>query len=78
MSPLLMKAMIEKKLWIKKSAQVQGSVRVHFPSPDLQDIVLTTFEPVNVFGRINISKEQVQLSNLERLLIAGDIQIVKG
>lgn len=76
-SPLIMKGLIEKKLWVKKSGAVQGAVRIHFPSQDIQDIVLTNFEPVNVFSRINISKEQVLLSNIEKLLISGDIQIVQ-
>lgn len=75
-SPHLMKAIIEKNLWVKKSSNVQGAVRIHFPSKEIQDIVLSNFEPVNVFGRIGVTAEQIKLSNLERLLIAGDIQVV--
>lgn len=75
MSPVLLKAMLEKTLWVKKAANVQGSVRVHFPDPNIQDIVLTGWAPVNVFGRIGITAEQVKLSNLEQLLLAGDIQL---
>lgn len=77
MSPLIMKGLIEKKLYVKKANNVQGAVRIHFPSSAIQDIVLTNFEPVNIFGRINITKEQVLLSNLEQLVIRGDVKIVQ-
>lgn len=75
-SPQIMKAVIEKSLKVKKSANVQGAVRIHFPSKEIADIVLTDFQPVSVFGRINMTAEQVKLSNLEKLLIEGVIQIV--
>jgi hypothetical protein len=77
MSPQLMKAILNKNLWVKKAANVQGSVCIHFPSNDLQDIILTGWEPVNVFGRINATVDQIKLSNLEDLYIAGHIQIVR-
>lgn len=78
MSPQIMKAMIEKKLWVKKAPNSTGAVRIHFPSNDIQDIVLTNHDAVNVFGRINITAEQIKLSNLEQLLVQGIIQIVHG
>lgn len=77
MSPQIMKAIIEKNLWVKKSPMATGAVRIHFPSHEIQDIVLTNQEPVNVFGRINVTAEQIRLSNLNQLLIHGDIQIVQ-
>jgi hypothetical protein len=76
-SPLIMKGMIEKKLFVKKASNVQGTVRIHFPSAGIEDIILTNFEAVNIFGRINITKEQVLLSNLEQLVIRGDVKIVQ-
>lgn len=77
MSPQLLKAIMSKKLFIKKGANVQGSVRIHFPDPGVQDIVLSNWEPVDVFGRIKIDAEQIRLSNLEELVVAGDVQIVR-
>jgi hypothetical protein len=78
MTPLLMKSIIEKNLWVKKAGKVQGSVRIHFPSPSIQDIVLTHWAPVNVFGRIGMTVDQVKLSNLETLFLAGHIKIVQA
>ena len=77
MSPQLMKALIEKKLFVKKTKKVQGSICIHFPSPDVQDLVLSGWDPVDVFGRINMTAEQVRLSNLEAHIINGDIEVVK-
>jgi hypothetical protein len=71
-----MKALIEKKLWVQKAKNVQGSVKIHFPDPNVQDIVLTSWEPVNVFGRIGMTAEQVKLSNLEDHILAGDVQLL--
>jgi hypothetical protein len=76
MSPHLMKAIIEKNLWVQKARNVQGSVRIHFPSESVADLVLSGWEPVNVFGRIGMTNEQIKLSNLEQLINAGDIQVV--
>ena len=78
MAQLFKKGILEKKLLVCKGSNVQGSVRIHFPSPDVQDTVLSNFETVDVFGRINITKEQVLLSNLETLVIKGDVRIVQG
>jgi hypothetical protein len=77
MSPQFLKALIEKKLWVKKAGNVQGSVYIHFPDKAVADIVLNNWEPVNVFGRINISMDQIKMSNLEQLMLAGHVQIVK-
>lgn len=76
MSPHLMKALIEKKLLIKKAGQVQGAVCVHFPSPNIQDIILTGWDPVDVFGRIGMTDEQVRLSNLEQLIVSGHVKVI--
>lgn len=76
MSPHLMKALIEKKLLVKKAGNVQGAVRIHFPSPKVQDIILTGWDPVDVFGRIGMTEEQVKLSNLESLILAGHVKVL--
>lgn len=77
MAPQIMKAILDKNLWVKKSPQVAGSVRIHFPSAEVADIVLSNTEPVDIFGRINVTAEQIKLSNLSKLLVAGDIQVVQ-
>jgi len=75
MSVMLMKCLIEKKLKIQKAPNVQGSVRIHFPNAEIEDIVLTNHEVVDVFGRINVNAEEIKKSNLGMLISRGDVQI---
>jgi len=72
-----MKGILEKKILVKKAGNVQGSVRIHFPDPKVQDIVLTNFDTVNVFGRIGMTAELVKISNLSTLVLSGVLQIVR-
>lgn len=75
MSVMLMKAILHKELKVRKSPNVQGSVRIHFPTPEIEDIVLTNHEAVDVFARINVSSEEIKKSNLAMLISRGDVQI---
>jgi hypothetical protein len=73
MSQGLLKALIEKKLTVKKAPNVQGTVRLHFPNPEIQDFILTSFQPVDVFARIGMTADDVKKSNIAALLTAGHI-----
>ena len=72
----LMKSMIESKLVVKKAPNVTGTVCIHFPNPLIQDIQLTNFQAVDVFGRIGVTKEDVKASNIQALLHAGHLVII--
>jgi hypothetical protein len=74
-SALLMKGLIEKKLKVKKAPNVQGSVRIHFPNKDIQDFILINGDPVDVFGRINVTADDIRKSNLEALLAQGHVVV---
>jgi hypothetical protein len=74
----LIKALMTKKLMVQKGRNVQGSVKIFFPNPKVQDIVLTDFRPVDVYGRINISDDDIKESNLEALALKGMIVILNG
>ena len=69
----IMVGMNIKQLKVKKAPNVQGSVRIHFPNPHVEDVVLNNFDSVELFKRINIQPEDVQKSNLEMLVIRGDV-----
>lgn len=76
MSNGLMKALIEKKLNVKKAPMVQGTVRIHFPNKEIQDFVLTNWQVVDVFARMGVTVADVKQSNLESLLTQGHIVLV--
>lgn len=76
MSVMLMKALLHKNLKVQKGPNVQGSVRIHFPNSEIEDIVLTNHDAVDVFGRINVNAEEIKKSNLAALIARGDIVIV--
>jgi len=76
MMPNLLKAMMLKKLVVRKGMNRTGQVRIHFPNPEIQDILLSNFGPVDVFGRINMTVEDVQKSNLEQLVLRGDVEVL--
>jgi hypothetical protein len=76
MMPNLLKAMMSKKLVVRKGVNRTGQIRIHFPNPKVQDIVLSNNMPVDVFGRINIQIEDVQKSNVEQLILRGDLEVV--
>ena len=73
MNQRMIKGLLEKKLVVKKAANVQGSVCIHFPDKNVQDILLKDWAPVNVFERINISEDAIKQSNLEDLVAAGHV-----
>jgi hypothetical protein len=76
MNQKLIKGLLAKKLMVKKSAMVQGSVCIHFPDPSIQDIILKDQSPVDVFQRINISVDAIKQSNLSDLVTAGIISVL--
>jgi hypothetical protein len=73
MSDKMIKGLLAKRLMVKKAAMVQGSVCIHFPDKNVQDIILKDANPVNVFDRINISVDAVKQSNLEDLIANGHV-----
>lgn len=77
MLPGILKGIAAKKLLVKKGAATQGQVRIHFPNPDVKDIVLVNSgDVVDMFGRIGIQVEDVKQSNLNSLVLRGDVVIV--
>lgn len=72
----LAQGVLKKQLWIKKSPAVQGAVCIHFHSKNVKDIILSNFDKVDVFQRINIQPEDIKKSNLQALLLRGDVQVV--
>jgi hypothetical protein len=75
MSHALMKGLIEKKLSVKKAPMVAGAVRIHFPNPEIQDFVLTNWQPVDIFARMGMSVDDVKKSNLADLIAQGHIVV---
>ena len=73
----LLKGIIAKKLLVKKGSSVTGTVCVHFPTPKIQDIQLTDFSIVDVFGRIGMTPEDVKKSNISALVHKGDLVILE-
>lgn len=69
----IMVGMNVKQLKVKKSPNVQGSVRIHFPNHLVEDVVLSNFDAVELFKRINIQPEDIKQSNLEMLVMRGDV-----
>lgn len=69
----LQEGVLKKKLMIRKGPSVQGSVCIHFHSKEVKDIVLTDTQSIDVFQRINIQPEDIVKSNLEALMLRGDI-----
>lgn len=67
----IMRGMLVKKLVVQKAPNVQGGVKIHFPSESIKDIVLTDFASVDVYKRINITDDQIKVSNLESLVLSG-------
>ena len=70
---LYQKGLIEKKLLVKKAANVQGAVCIHFPNPKVKDLILSDSATVDLFSRINISKDDIEASNLRQLMSRGDV-----
>jgi len=72
----LMKGLIEQKISVKKAPQVQGTVRIHFPNKEIQDFVLTNWQPVDIFARMGVTVEDVKMSNLGDLIAQGHLILV--
>ena len=72
----LMKGILDKKLLVKKGHNITGTICIHFPNPKIQDIHLTDFSVVSIFGRIGMTQDDARKSNLESLLNRGDLLIV--
>lgn len=51
-------------------------MRVHFPSKEIEDIILTGWDEVDVFGRMRVTAEQIKMSNLSALITKGDVMVV--
>lgn len=68
--------LLKKSLLVKKGMAVQGSVCIHFERKEVKDIVLNNFDPVDVFQRINFLPGDLAKSNLEALMLRGDIVAV--
>ncbi len=71
----LTEGLLKKSLKVKKAPSVQGSICIHFPNPEVKDIVLKDFTEVEVFKRLNITLEDVKRSNIQQLVLRGDLVI---
>jgi hypothetical protein len=74
----LIKGLLTKKLVVQKGRNINGAVKIFFPNPKVQAIVLTDSNPVNVFGRINITEDDIKESNIEALALKGTIVILNS
>lgn len=72
----LMKGLIEKKLQVRKGTNVQGCVRLHFPNQEIEDIIFTNNNPVDIFKWIGVTHAELKRSNLSALVQRGDLEIV--
>ena len=69
----IMVGMNKKQLKVKKAPNVQGSVRIYFHNKAVEDVVLNNFDEVELFKRIGIEADDIKKSNLEMLVIRGDV-----
>lgn len=72
----LQESMIKKELKIQKAPSVQGAVCIHFQNKEVKDIILNDFSIVDVFKRINITAGDIRKSNIQQLLLRGDLIVV--
>lgn len=71
----LQEGMIKKELKVQKAPSVQGAVCIHFQNPEVKDIILNDFSMVDVFKRINITAADIRKSNLQALVLRGDLVV---
>lgn len=72
----LQESMLKKELKVQKAPSVQGAVCIHFQNPEVKDIVLNDFSVVDVFKRINVTAGDVRKSNIQQLLLRGDLVVI--
>jgi hypothetical protein len=72
----ILKGILQKKLLIRKSANIQGTVQIFFPNPEIQNIILTDFQTVDIFKWIKVNEADIKQSNIEDLYKKGIIQIL--
>lgn len=73
----LHEGILKKELKLKKAPTVQGAVCIHFQNPEVKDVVLTDAMVVDVFKRINFQASDIKKSNIQQLILRGDLQVVK-
>lgn len=72
----LHEGILKKELKLKKAPSVQGAVCIHFHNPEVKDIVLNDASVVDVFKRINFQASDVKKSNIQQLVLRGDLVVV--
>lgn len=72
----LLEGIVKKNLKVQKAPSVQGAVCIHFPNPEIKDVILQDFSPVDIFMRINMSVGDIKKSNIQQLILRGDLVVL--